>query len=107
MARTKTVRLVMIGSTTTPCTSAPYCGTFAADHGARDDFVRAVDLELAGFRVEHQVHEVHQITGVERARVRGHRRRQTCRPDDLHAVTRDHAVRFAQGAVTPLPDGHV
>src|SRR3954470_17290718 len=102
MARTKTVRLVMIGSTTTPCTSAPYCGTVAAEHGARDDFVRAVNLELARLRIEHQVDEVHQVAGVERARISRHRGRKARRRDDLHAVLRYHAIRFAQRAVAAL-----
>src|SRR6187431_1920448 len=102
MARTKTVRLVMSGSTATPCTLAPRRGAVGADERAGDDLVGSVDAELARLGVEQQVDEVEQVARVERAGIGGHLGGQAGGGDDLHAVLHHYLVGDAERAVAAL-----
>src|SRR5687767_1882796 len=106
MARTNTMRFVTIGSTGTPCTSAPDRRAVDAHERRRKDFVRSVECELAGLGIEQQSGEVEQIAGVERARVRSEGGGDVRGGDDLDPVALDDLVPPAEGAVATLSHRH-
>src|SRR6187549_1478692 len=101
MASTKMVRLVMMGSTVMPCTSAPRRRAVAAHERGGNDLVGSIDFELAGLRVEQQVDEVHDVARIECAGVTRHFGGEAGRCDDLHAVRDDDLVRLAERTVAP------